>query len=229
MLTISKSMRVLQRMREAKGNPSYARIAEAVNGIPSESTIGRMFRGEVIPEFENVRAVIQYLEGDIDEYIAARTADGYGLNETYGDGPIPPRDFREVATAADLNRLTEIYTNALHERDEIYREHTQTRTDAYNRGLAALRTEHAESTRLVEAAHKGEISSLKEAHKADIADLKEAHSKEISSITAAHVREVRSKDRWITIMAVLSVLCVAAMIIMMIAAIRNPAVNLFGT
>lgn len=119
--------------------------------------------------------------------------------ETWGRGPelpIVPDRARDLATAADLDRLVTIYTDALHERDEIYAMHTKTRTDAYDRALVALR---------------------------------ETHRQEINGLTKAHEREVRSKDRWITIMAVLSVLCVAAMIIMMIAAIRNPAVNLFGT
>lgn len=218
MNTISNSVRVLQRMREAAGNPSYARIAEGVNGLPSESTIGRMFRGEVIPAIENVRVVVEWLRGNLAEYIEARIADGFDLNETIGEGPVPPKDFRQVASAADLNRSVETFVNALNEQNKIYTIHTQTRNDAFNRALETMREGHDNTIRV-----------LKEKHSNTIKEIKDEHDKEIESLTRAHVREIASKDRWITLLAFLSVMCVVAMIIMMIAAIRNPAVNLFGT
>lgn len=207
MYTNSASVRVLQRMREAKGNPSYARIAAGVNGVPSKSTIERVFRGETLPTFENARVIVQYLEGNLQEYIDARNADGLGIEETDDEGPIPPSDFKTVATAADLNRLTAIYTNALHERDEIYAMHTQTRNDAYNRALDTLRAEHIENMKSLERKHESEIKGL----------------------TEAHVREVRSKDKWITLLAMLCILCVVAMIMMMVSAIHSPHFALFGS
>lgn len=218
MHTISNSVRVLQRMREAAGNPSYARIAEGVNGLPSESTIGRMFRGEVVPALENVRVVIEWLRGDLNEYIEARVADGFDLNETIGDGPVAPKDLRQVASAADLNRSVDVFVNALNEQNRIYTQNAQTRNDMFNRALETMREGHDNTIRV-----------LKEKHGNTIKELKEEHRNEINTITQAHVREVRSKDRWITLLAILAVLCVTAMIIMMVAAIRNPAVNLFGT
>lgn len=218
MNTISNSVRVLQRMREAAGNPSYARIAEGVNGLPSESTIGRMFRGEVIPAIENVRVVVEWLRGNLAEYIDARIADGFDLNETIGEGPVPPKDFRQVASSADLNRSVETFVNALNEQNRIYAIHTQTRNDAFNRALETMREGHDNTIRV-----------LKEKHSNTIKEIKNEHDKEIESLTRAHVREIASKDRWITLLAILAILCVSALIIMMIAAIRNPAVNLFGT
>lgn len=217
MHTISNSVRVLQRMREAAGNPSYARIAEGVNGLPSESTIGRMFRGEVIPSIENVRVVVEWLRGSLGEYIDARVADGFDLNETIGEGPVPPKDFRQVASAADLNRSVETFVNALNEQNKIYTLHTQTRNDAFNRALDTMREGHDNTIRV-----------LKEKHGNTIKELKDAHDKEIEAITRAHVREIASKDRWITLLAFLSVLCVAGMIIMMVAAIHSPHFALFG-
>lgn len=218
MHTISNSVRVLQRMREAAGNPSYARIAEGVNGLPSESTIGRMFRGEVIPSVENVRVVVEWLRGSLGEYIDARVADGFDLNETIGEGPVPPKDFRRVASAADLNRSVETFVNALNEQNRIYTIHTETRNDAFNRALETMREGHDNTIRV-----------LKEKHSNTIKEIKDEHVREIETITRAHAREIASKDRWITLLAILAILCVAAMFVMMIAAIRNPAVNLFGT
>jgi|GEM_PF-4115938 len=217
MHTISKSVRVLQRMREAAGNPSYARIAEGVNGLPSESTIGRMFRGEVIPSIENVRVVVEWLRGNLSEYIDARVADGFDLEETIGEGPVQPKDFRQVASSADLNRSVETFVNALNEQNKIYTLHMQTRNDTFNRALETMREGHDNTIRV-----------LKEKHSVTIKEIKEEHNAEIRNMTEAHKREIKTKDHWITLLAFLCALCVSAMIIMMVAAIRNPAVNLFG-
>ena len=217
MHTISKSVRVLQRMREAAGNPSYARISEGVNGLPSESTIGRMFRGEAVPSIDNVRVVVEWLRGNLQEYIEARLSDGFDLNENIGDGPVPPKDFRQVASSADVNRSVETFVNALNEQNRIYTLHTESRNEAFNRALDTLGT-----------GHNNTIAVLKEKHSNAIKEIKEAHHDEIENLKEAHKREINSKDRWIFFLASLSILCAAGMLIMMIAAIRNPNVSFFG-
>ena len=79
-----------------------------------------------------------------------------------------------------------------------------------------------------EQEYRDTVAALKEKHGVTIRELKEAHRDEIGAITKAHVREVTSKDRWITLLAILCGLCVAAVVIMMIAAIRSPNIELFG-
>ena len=162
--------------------------------------------------------MIEYLRGNLQEYIDARKSDGFDLNEKIGDGPVLPKDIRQVASSADVNRSVDTFVNALNEQNRIYTTDTQTRTDAFNHAMDTLREEHDSTIRF-----------LKEKHGNAIKELKEDHRNEIDTITRVHAREIASKDRWITILAILAILCVAAMIIMMVAAIRTPTVTLFGS
>lgn len=79
-----------------------------------------------------------------------------------------------------------------------------------------------------EQEYRDTVAALKEKHGTTIKELKEAHRSEVDSMTKAHIREVTSKDRWITLLAILCALCVTAVVIMMIAAIRSPNIELFG-
>lgn len=79
-----------------------------------------------------------------------------------------------------------------------------------------------------EQEYRDTIAALKEKHGTTIKELKEAHGETIDALTKAHIREVKSKDRWITLLAILCALCVTAVVIMMIAAVRSPNIELFG-
>ena len=86
--------------------------------------------------------------------------------------------------------------------------------------VAMLREKDEYYERLMQSIHKR--------HADDVSNLRAQYEREISGMSTAHAREARSKDRWITLLAIVSMMALLATMTMMLAAIKSPNVELFG-
>lgn len=148
----------LNALKEAKG---LTRQQLADKSGVSLSTVERVLSGKAKnASFDVLRALTFALEGTLDDLSAAVDSTP-GINpETYGAGPVlpsTPEGAREVATSADINRMTDAFLTALQDKDDAC----------------------SEQLRLQSAAHKEEIAHLNERYAADKAALDTSYMREI--------------------------------------------------
>ena len=145
---------------KAERHMTYQQIAD-LSGV-GLSTVERIITGKSKDSsFEVLRNITLVLQGNLDDLSAAL---GYapGLHpETWGAGPVLPKTpeaTREVASSADLNRMMDIFSGMLREKDDNYERHVE-----------ALNKRHA-----------AEIDRLRADYEADIAQLRADHEREIA-------------------------------------------------
>ena len=137
---------------------TYQQLADK-SGV-SLSTVERILTGKAKDSsFQVLRALTFALQGNLDDLSAAVDSTPGAHPETWGAGPeLPttPEGTRNLATAADLNNMADMFTAMLREKDANYDRHIQ-----------ALHRRHAD-----------DIANLKEAHRDEIANLKDEHDRE---------------------------------------------------
>lgn len=141
-------------LKEVKGY-SNQKIAELSK--TSVSTIDRILSGKAkSTSFEILRDVTFVLGGNMDDLARAVDSTPSVNPETFGDGPeLPtvPEKARELATAADLNILYDMFSGLLRDKDANYDRHIQ-----------ALHRRHAEDIANLKTEHERELAGLIRAH-----------------------------------------------------------------
>ena len=146
-------------LKEAKGY-SNQKIAELSK--TSVSTIDRILSGKAKnTSFAILRDVTFFLGGNMDDL--ARAVDSTpGVNpETFGNGPeLPtvPEKARELATAADLNSLYDMFSGLLRDKDVNYDRHIQELHRRHAEDIASLKAEHERELAGIVRAHERECN-----------------------------------------------------------------------
>lgn len=158
---------------------TYQQLAD-LSGV-SLSSVERILTGKSKnTSFEILRPLVLALGGNMDDL--ARAADGTDdiHPETWGKGPdVPtvPDKARELATAADLNAMTDMFTAMLREKDANYEKHIHALVERHKLELDAVRAEHTQ-----------DLAALKDKHKDSISALKTEYEKERDSYERALIR-----------------------------------------
>lgn len=141
-------------LREARGL-TIQQLSDK-SGV-SYSSVERILKGKAKnTSFEILRALTFALEGNLDDLSRAVDSTPGIHPETYGAGPeLPttPEGVRTLATAADINTITDMFADLLREKDANYDRHIQ-----------ALHRRHAEDIANLKAEHERELAGLIRAH-----------------------------------------------------------------
>lgn len=134
---------------------TYQQLADK-SGV-SLSTVERILTGKAKDSsFQVLRSLTFALQGNLDDLSAAVDSTPGAHPETWGAGPeLPttPEGTRNLATAADLNNMTDMFTAMLREKDANYDRHIQ-----------ALHRRHAEDIANLKSEHERELASMVRVH-----------------------------------------------------------------
>lgn len=123
----------------------------------SLSTVERILSGKAkSTSFEILRDITFVLGGNMDDLARAVDSTPEAHPETYGAGPVlptVPEKARELATAADLNALYDMFSGLLRDKDANYDHHIQ-----------ALHARHAEAVGNLRSEHERELQNMKRVH-----------------------------------------------------------------
>ena len=146
-------------LKEARGY-SNQKIAELSK--TSVSTIDRIMSGKAkSTSFEILRDVTFVLGGNMDDLARAAKSTNDVHPETWGAGPdIPtvPEKARELATAADINGMMDMFTAMIKEKDANYDRHIQALHRRHAEDIANLKTEHERELNGLVRAHERECN-----------------------------------------------------------------------
>lgn len=145
---------------KAERHMTYQQIAD-LSGV-GLSTVERILSGKAKDSsFKVLRDITLALQGNLDDLSAAIDSTPGIHPETWGAGPVLPKSpeaKREVASSADLNRMMDMFSDMLREKD-----------DNYERHMDVLNKRHAD-----------EIDRLRNDYEADIEQLRADHEREIA-------------------------------------------------